>query len=109
MSDVCSSDLLSPVGDVECEGVDVIRRDDARLDAIDQGVAVGEGVGRRLAAVAGIGVVVREVGEAALPVGVRRRSLPTGLVGERRARDRKSTRLNSSPLMRISYAVLCLK
>src|SRR3546814_4745025 len=27
----------------------------------------------------------------------------------RRARDRKSTRLNSSSLMRISYAVFCLK
>src|SRR3546814_2955913 len=32
-----------------------------------------------------------------------------GIKGARAHLDRKSTRLNSSPLMRISYAVFCLK
>src|SRR3546814_2925322 len=37
------------------------------------------------------------------------RQMPAELSGGMRKRDRKSTRLNSKSLMRISYAVFCLK
>src|SRR3546814_3440194 len=46
-------------------------------------------------------------GRGALPRHLPRLSAQAALV--RRQRDRKSTRLNSSSLMRISYAVFCLK
>src|SRR3546814_4854701 len=132
-SDVCSSDLLGPYTVL---GTNVRVRANADLErvVVHDNSYLGEGVRLRGATIgrscdlrggvrAEEGVVLGDecfVGEqAVLAAGVKVYPFKTVEAGavinssivweSRGSRDRKSTRLNLQSLMRISYAVFCLK